>query len=102
MRGERGQDSLDALGAWVQRVAVETARKSLMQEARERPDLVRSVIDKARHEGLRSTFNSVREKLAASQALGYSAAGIVIEVGEDVSDLRIGDRVACAGVGYAC
>ena len=89
------------ISAGTERVAVETARKSLMQEARERPDLVRTVIEKARTEGLRSTFNSVREKLAASQALGYSAAGIVIEVGEDVTEFRVGDRVACAGVGYA-
>ncbi len=89
------------ISAGTERVAVETVRKSLLQEARERPDLVRSVIDKARSAGLRQTFNSVREKLAASQALGYSAAGIVIEVAEDVTDFRIGDRVACAGVGYA-
>jgi len=89
------------ISAGTERVAVETARKSLLQEARERPDLVRSVIDKARTDGLRHTFNSVREKLAASQALGYSAAGIVIEVGADVADFRVGDRVACAGVGYA-
>ncbi|MBC8030892.1 MAG: bi-domain-containing oxidoreductase [Pyrinomonadaceae bacterium] len=89
------------ISAGTERVAVETARKSLVQEARERPDLVRAVIDKARTEGLRSTWSSVREKLAASQALGYSAAGIVIEVGEEVTGFTVGDRVACAGVGYA-
>ncbi len=89
------------ISAGTERVAVETVRKSLIQEARERPELVRSVIDKARSEGLRRTFNSVREKLAASQALGYSAAGIVIEAGAEVTEFRVGDRIACAGVGYA-
>src|ERR1041384_2414105 len=39
--------------------------------------------------------------MAASQALGYSAAGIVAAVAEDVSEFQIGDRVACAGVGFA-
>ncbi len=34
-------------------------------------------------------------------ALGYSAAGTVLEAGEGVSEFRQGDRVACAGVGYA-
>jgi len=33
--------------------------------------------------------------------LGYSAAGTVIEVGEGVTEFHQGDRVACAGVGYA-
>src|SRR5690349_4706102 len=39
--------------------------------------------------------------MAASQAMGYSAAGIVTAVAEDVTEFQIGDRVACAGVGFA-
>lgn len=89
------------ISAGTERVAVENVRKGLVQEARERPDLVRSVIDKARSQGLLYTWNSVREKLAASQALGYSAAGTVMAVAEDVREFRVGDRVACAGIGYA-
>ena len=89
------------ISAGTERVAVETVRKGLMQEARERPDLVRAVIDKARSQGLRQTFNSVRDKIAASQALGYSASGVVMEVGEGVVGFSPGDRVACAGLGYA-
>jgi predicted dehydrogenase/threonine dehydrogenase-like Zn-dependent dehydrogenase len=89
------------ISAGTERASVESARKSLVQEARERPDLVKAVIDKARTEGLRNTFNAVRGKLASSQALGYSAAGVVIAVGNDVTDFAPGDRVACAGVGFA-
>lgn len=89
------------ISAGTERASVESARKSLVQEARERPDLVKAVIDKARSEGLRSTFNAVLGKLASSQALGYSAAGIVTAVGEDVTEFAPGDRVACAGVGFA-
>src|ERR687890_2360188 len=39
--------------------------------------------------------------MAASQALGYSAAGIVAAVAGDVAEFQVGDRVACAGVGFA-
>ncbi|MGH9961896.1 MAG: zinc-dependent alcohol dehydrogenase, partial [Pyrinomonadaceae bacterium] len=89
------------ISSGTERAAVEQARKSLLQEARERPDLVRSVVDKARTDGLLQTFGAVRDKLAASQALGYSASGIVVGVGDDVKEFRIGDRVACAGLGFA-
>jgi predicted dehydrogenase/threonine dehydrogenase-like Zn-dependent dehydrogenase len=89
------------ISAGTERDSVENARKGLLQEARERPELVKAVIDKARHEGLINTFNAVRGKLAASQAMGYSASGIVMAVGDDVTDFAPGDRVACAGVGFA-
>lgn len=89
------------ISAGTERAAVEQARKSLLQEARERPDLIRSVVAKARTEGLLHTVGAVRDKLAASQALGYSASGVVVGVGSDVVEFRVGDRVACAGVGFA-
>lgn len=89
------------ISAGTERASVESARKSLVQEARERPDLVKAVIDRARTDGLRNTFNAVRGKLASSQALGYSAAGIVMGVGDGVTEFITGQRVACAGVGYA-
>ena len=34
--------------------------------------------------------------------IGYSSAGTVIQVGRKVSDITVGDRVACAGEGKAC
>ena len=89
------------ISAGTERASVELASKGLLQEARQRPDLVKAVVAKVKSEGLLNTFASVRDKMAASQSLGYSAAGIVVEVGEDVTEFHIGDRVACAGVGFA-
>ena len=89
------------ISSGTERMVVESAGKGLVQEARERPDLVRAVVEKARKEGLLNTFSAVRDKLAASTALGYSASGIVMGVGADVTEFRVGDRVACAGVGFA-
>ena len=89
------------ISAGTERAAVELVSKGLVQEARERPDLVKAVVAKVKSEGLLNTFTAVRDKMAASQALGYSAAGIVTAVAEDVTEFQIGDRVACAGVGFA-
>ena len=89
------------ISAGTERASVELVSKGLLQEARQRPDLVKAVVAKVKSEGLLNTFASVRDKMAASQSLGYSAAGIVAEVAEDVTEFHIGDRVSCAGVGFA-
>lgn len=93
--------AVSLISAGTERMTVDMAKKSLIGKARERPDLVKQVIQKAKNEGLLNTFNAVRSKLGSSTALGYSAAGIVAAVGEDVTEFRVGDRVACAGAGYA-
>ena len=89
------------VSAGTERAFVELGRKSLLGKAKERPDLVGKVLEKVKSDGLLSTLQSVREKLDESHALGYSAAGVVVEVGEGVTEFRAGDRVACAGTGYA-
>jgi predicted dehydrogenase/threonine dehydrogenase-like Zn-dependent dehydrogenase len=89
------------VSAGTERAVVELGRKNILAKARERPDLVRKVVDKVKAEGLVNTLGAVREKLDESHALGYSAAGVVVEVGAGVTEFRAGDRVACAGAGYA-
>jgi len=77
------------------------ARKNLLQKAQARPDLVREVVGKARRDGLFAAAQAIRSRLDQPLALGYSSAGRVIGIGEGVTDIRVGDRVACAGAGYA-
>lgn len=84
-----------------ERTIVETAQSSLIGKARERPDLVRQVMDTFKREGLRSTYEKVKARLTKLAPLGYSASGVVTAVSSDVREFRAGDRVACAGGGYA-
>lgn len=84
-----------------EKLAIDFARKSLLGKAQSRPDLVRQVLRKLQHEGPLSTYQAVMNRLDQPQPLGYSCAGIVEAVGEGVRDFAAGDRVACAGAGYA-
>src|SRR5579872_4580358 len=90
------------LSAGTERNLAEFAGKNILQKAAARPDLMKQVLNKARREGLASAFDAVQSRLNEPAPLGYSSAGVVLEVGEGVSDIRRGDRVACAGYGYAC
>ena len=58
-------------------------------------------ITKLRSEGIRRTIFAISNRYPNLDALGYSSAGIVEEVGEGVPGFAAGDRVACAGSGYA-
>jgi predicted dehydrogenase/threonine dehydrogenase-like Zn-dependent dehydrogenase len=89
------------ISAGTERATVEAGQKSLLARAVQQPQLVSQVIQRAKSEGILNTVEAVRSKLGSLVALGYSAAGTVIEVGNDVSNFHVGDRVACAGVGYA-
>ncbi|MDQ3849360.1 MAG: zinc-binding dehydrogenase, partial [Actinomycetota bacterium] len=90
-----------AISSGTERSRVELSQKSLVGKARERPDLVREVVDRARREGLKKTVDTVQRKLADETAVGYSCAGRVVEVGGAVADVVPGDLVACAGAGHA-
>src|SRR4029077_5541506 len=89
------------VSAGTERASAQFARKSLLQKARSRPDLVREVIGKLQRDGILSAIQTVRSRLDQPQSPGYSSAGTLIAVGEGVVDLQPGDRVACAGAGFA-
>ena len=90
------------ISAGTERLVIDFARKSLAAKASARPDLVRKVIDKARRDGIVSTFKTVMARLDEPLPLGYSAAGQVVAVGNGLEgSFHIGQRVAMAGAGLA-
>lgn len=93
--------AVSLISAGTERTIVDLARKNLVDKARERPDLVKKVLDKAKREGVLAALEAVRAKLDSPIPLGYSMAGRVLDVGKNVHGFARGDRIACAGAGYA-
>lgn len=90
------------ISAGTERMVVEFAKKSLASKAKDRPDLVKKVLAKARTDGIRATVKTVMSKLDNPIPLGYSAAGTIISVGSGSEGaFRVGERVAIAGAGNA-
>jgi len=87
--------SLVSLGT--ERMLVEFGKASLIQKARQQPDKVKMVLDKIKTEGLIPTIETVFNKLEQPLPLGYCNVGKVIEVGNGITDFKVGDRVASNG-----
>jgi polar amino acid transport system substrate-binding protein len=89
------------ISSGTERATVKLGSRSLAGMALERPDLVKTLFQRLGTSGLSDVVATVHAKLDRAIALGYSAAGDVLEVGEGAEEFHAGDRVACAGVGYA-
>lgn len=87
--------SLVSLGT--ERMLVEFGKSNLISKARQQPDKVKMVLDKIKTDGLMPTLETVFNKLGEPLPLGYCNVGKVIEVGEGVSEFKVGDRVASNG-----
>ena len=89
------------VSAGTERMLVEFGGKSLLGKALSRPDLVKLMADKARREGVLSTVEAAFNRLDQPMPLGYSSSGVIELIGEGLQGFKVGDRVACAGGGYA-
>ena len=89
------------VSAGTERQMINLARKSLVGKALARPDLVQKVIAVAQTEGVMEAYQQATSRLDSPVPLGYSSAGQVIAVGDGVQSCKVGNRVACAGSGYA-
>lgn len=95
------QTAASLVSAGTERMLVEFARQSVLGKARSRPDLVKQVIERARREGLIASIQTAFKRLDQPMALGYSSAGTIVGLGSGMTGFKIGQRVACAGSGYA-
>ena len=91
------QSRASLISAGTERNLVEFGKANLLSKARQQPEKVQQVLDKVKTDGLLPTLEAVFTRLDEPLPLGYCNAGIVVEVGSNVSDFAPGDRVASNG-----
>lgn len=95
------ENNFSLISSGTERSTVKVAKASLLGKAKQRPDLVAQVIANFKKEGLAATISKVKTKLDSLKAMGYSTAGTVLTSLDKNGAFQPGDRVACAGQGYA-
>lgn len=73
----------------------------MWKRALAQPEKIKTALSLAVDKGLSHAIQVVSEKKEAEYPTGYSAAGVVVAVGKEIYDLKVGDRLACAGGQYA-
>lgn len=85
--------SLISIGT--ERMLVEFGRAGFISKARQQPEKVRQVLEKARSDGILTTVEAVRSKLGQPIPLGYCNVGVIRESGAE--GFAAGDRVLSNG-----
>lgn len=76
---------------------LKSSETPLWKRALKEPEKVKKVLEMAATQGISKTHKLIKDTVSSGQPTGYSAAGIVLEIGEGVEDIVAGDYVACAG-----
>ena len=91
------QTSHTLVSLGTEKMLVDFGKGSFLNKAKQQPDKVKEVIAKVKTDGLAPTIAAVKNKLEQPIPLGYCNVGNVIEVGRDVTEFKVGDRVASNG-----
>ena len=89
--------SKSLISAGTERMLVDFGKANYIDKARQQPEKVKMVLDKLKTDGIIQTFDAIKSKLDQPLPMGYSNVGIVEEVGSDVTEFKIGDRVVSNG-----
>lgn len=95
------ENKFSLISAGTEKSSVSVGKASLLGKAKMRPDLVKQVLQNVKKSGLMATIETVMRKLNSLSSIGYSTSGVVMASLDSNGEFQPGDRVACAGVGYA-
>lgn len=85
------------ISAGTERMLVDFGKANLIDKARAQPDKVKMVLEKVQTDGLMTTVDAVKSKLAQPLPLGYCNVGVVESAGIGAESFKAGDRVVSNG-----
>jgi predicted dehydrogenase/threonine dehydrogenase-like Zn-dependent dehydrogenase len=80
---------------------VKGSGQPLYRRALQQPEKVKQALEMVKQRGLKNTTDFLRSKKHQESPTGYSAAGEIVAIGDDVEGFSLGQHVACAGAGIA-
>lgn len=89
--------TVSLISAGTERMLVDFGKANYLEKARQQPDKVKMVLEKASTDGLMTTIDAVKSKLAQPLPLGYCNVGMVADAGSNVEGFKTGDRVVSNG-----
>lgn len=95
------RNTFSLISAGTEGATLQLGRKNPFGKALARPEQALKLIELARAQGPLTAYQVAQRALDMPVALGYSCAGVVEAVGADCQGLQPGQRVACAGQGWA-
>ena len=89
--------SFSLISQGTENMLIQFGKSNIIKKVIDNKDKVDKVLDKVKTDGVTSTLNAVNAKLNKDVPLGYSNIGKVIEIGSNVNNFKIGDRVLTNG-----
>ena len=91
------KSSKTLLSSGTEKFLIDFGKSNLIQKALKEPDRVKEVVNKTKTDGLLNTLQSVKSKLDEPIPLGYCNVGTIVEVGDGIKTLKVGQRVVSNG-----
>ena len=89
------------ISAGTEMAGIKSSGQNIIQRAIRKPQNIKKGLNMIKQKGILKTKNVFKNTFESDRPTGYSASGIIVEVGVQVKNFKIGDKVACAGSGYA-
>jgi predicted dehydrogenase/threonine dehydrogenase-like Zn-dependent dehydrogenase len=89
------------ISAGTEMSSVKSSEQSILSRIVKNPEYIKKGINFLKDEGLNQLIQKVKGGNTLGSPTGYSISGTIVDIGEGVTNFKIGDKVAAAGAGIA-
>lgn len=85
------------ISSGTEKMLIDFGKSNLLKKAYKQPEKVKMVLNKIQTDGLQPTIETVFNKLDQPLPLGYCNVGKVIDIGSNIRNFSVGDRIVSNG-----